>query len=730
MASSEVISTFCRICECRCGIDVTVSQDRAVHIGPDKLNPFTWRDFCVKGRTAAELVEHPVRLRHPMRRVGSAYVPSTWDEAINTIADSMRQLIDESGPDAIAFYSGNPTGFSGSNVMFLSGLASGIGTANQYYVSSVDENNTHVVSEQMFGRATLPLIPDVDPAKYFLLVGMNPAESTLNWSGNVPNGWKRILAAQANGADLIVVDPRRTPSAERADLHVPVWPGTDWAFLLAVLTIIMGRGWDRAPSAFAVDGLDQLRAFTRRLDLRSLAERCRIDLAVIVNVARLFAAAPTGMCLTHTGVAHSETGTVGEWLGQLLNLVTDRLDRPGGRRFEPGYVDAATVFGDKTSQARASGGNRSRVRGVPTITGFRSLAELPDEITTPGTGRIRALFINSGNPTVSGPDGESLRRAMSELDLLVAVDLMQRDSHRNADWLLPSAHWLERDDLLLHASSLEDQPFVQFGRAALTPPADVREEWELWLDLALALDVPFFGRRFTEEQRAARREARRTRRAELGLNPRAIQRSIIRKGGRLTWDEISEHPHGLIYGQRSYGHLADQLDGVAGIVQATPALLMQELERLLAVPAAAVDPAFPFTFINRRRVASMNSWLNEMPSLARRRATNELEMNSEDAAALGLAESDLVTVTSAVGSVDLPLTLSDAVRRGVVVAEHGWGSALLDPTGNDRGTSLGVNRNELVSNRQVDPLSQIPAFNTTAVRVHEQGVPPVDPAFQ
>ena len=119
---------------------------------------------------------------------------------------------------------------------------------------------------------------------------------------------------------------------------------------------------------------------------------------------------------------------------------------------------------------------------------------------------------------------------MSQLDLLVAVDLVQRDSHRDADWLLPSVHWLEREDLLLHASSLDDQPFVQLGRAALVPPANVREEWEIWLDLALALDVPFFGRNFTTDQRAARAEGRKTRQPELGLHPQAIQRSVLRKG--------------------------------------------------------------------------------------------------------------------------------------------------------------------------------------------------------
>lgn len=141
------------------------------------------------------------------------------------------------------------------------------------------------------------------------------------------------------------------------------------------------------------------------------------------------------------GVAHNEFGTIGEWLGAVLNLITDRIDVPGGRRFERGYVDIGLVM----KLFAPSGEHHSRLRNLPPVVGFHSLAELPDEITTPGDGQIRAVLLAFGNPVVSGPDGRALDEALSQLDLLVAIDLVQRESHRHADWLIPGPHWLERD---------------------------------------------------------------------------------------------------------------------------------------------------------------------------------------------------------------------------------------------------------------------------------------------
>lgn len=487
--TTRTVHTFCRYCLASCGLEVTVEDNRVRKIAADKLNPHTWGDFCAKGRTAGQMVEHPRRILSPMRRVGDTYVEASWDEAITDIAERMNRIIDAGGPDAVAAYYGNPAGYSSSNLVFMNAWLDAVGTHNRYAVGSVDQNALHVVAEAMYGSPLMVPVSDVDNCDYFLIVGANPAVSAWNWVESVPGGWRRALSRQRQGARIVVVDPIRTESAQAADLHLPVRPGQDWALLLAMLKVILDEGREhRGDCTELATGIADLRTLTTEADLDDLASRCDIARDVIEQVAREFASAPGAMVITRTGVSLHAAGTVAEWLGHVLNLVTGRMDRPGGRRFEPGYVDTLRLAGLAGTRPHVS-----RLAGRDLVAGAHALAELPDEITTPGRGQIRALLINSGNPVVSGPDGDSLDAALAQLDLLVAIDLVQRESHRHAHWLLPAVHWLERDDLLAFTSGMHDEPYVQYGVKAVEAPDGAREEWRVFTDLALAMRRPLFG---------------------------------------------------------------------------------------------------------------------------------------------------------------------------------------------------------------------------------------------
>lgn len=465
--TSSTVHTFCRYCLASCGVEVTVRDNRVVKIAADKQNPHSWHDFCAKGRTAHQLVEHPRRILRPMRRVGDRYVETGWDEAISDIATRMNALIEADGPDAIGAYYGNPSGFSSSNIIFMNGWLDAVGTRNRYAVGSVDQNAMHVVAGAMYGSELMAPVSDVDNCDYFLLVGTNPAVSAWNWLETVPGGWRRALARQKQGATIVVVDPMRTESAGKADVHLAVRPGQDWALLLAMVKVILDGGLEhRRDCTELATGMALLRALAADADLDDLCSRAGIDRPVVEQVARDFATATGAMVVTRTGVSLHAAGTIAEWLGHVLNVITGRMDRPGGRRFEPGYVDALRLAG----LAKATP-HRSRIAGRGMVAGAHALAELPAEIITPGPGQIRAMLINCGNPVISGPDGAKLDHALQQLDLLVAIDLVQRESHRHAHWLLPAVHWLERDDLLAFTSNMHDEPFVQYGTKAVDPPA-------------------------------------------------------------------------------------------------------------------------------------------------------------------------------------------------------------------------------------------------------------------
>lgn len=717
--TARTVHTFCRYCLASCGLEVTVEDNHVVKVAADKLNPHTWGDFCAKGRTAGQVVEHPRRILAPMRRVGDTYVEASWDEAIGDIAARMNRIIEADGPDAVAAYYGNPAGYSSSNLVFMNAWLDAVGTHNRYAVGSVDQNALHVVAEAMYGSPLMVPVSDVDNCDYFLIVGANPAVSAWNWVESVPGGWRRALARQKQGARIVVVDPIRTESAQAADLHLAVRPGADWALLLAMVKVILDEGREhQADCTELATGVPDLRALVADADLDDLAARCDITRDVIERVAREFASAPGAMAITRTGVSLHTGGTVAEWLGHVLNVITGRMDRPGGRRFEPGYVDTLRLAG-----LAATRPHTSRVAGRDLVAGAHALAELPDEITTPGRGQIRALLINSGNPVISGPDGARLDEALGRLELLVAIDLVQRESHRHAHWLLPAVHWLERDDLLAFTSGMHDEPYVQYGVKAVEPPAGAREEWRIFTDLALAMRRPLFGARgFNAFVRATRRLATRTRRPGLAFGPHWIDRLIIltsRKidGRKLTWRELMAHPHGLVLGPRRFGRFRDALRTPDHKVHAAPAEFVARARELLAAPEAVAPEGFPFLLGNRRRRHSMNSWLNELPGLHPGGKGNEVLLHPEDAAALGIAAGDRVRVSSPVGRVEVTAALSDRPRRGVAVLDHGWGSSVFDPHHGGAPQSYGVNRNLLADRTSMDPLSQTSALGSVYVGI-------------
>jgi len=716
---SETVYTFCRYCSAACGLEVSVEGNRVTRISPDKRNPHSWQDFCAKGRPPPRVGDPPRRILAPMRRVGDSYVEAGWDEAITDIADRMTALLDTDGPDAIGLYYGNPTGYSSSNVLFMMAWLDAIGTQNRYAVGSVDQNAMHVVAEAMYGSILMAPVSDVDNCDFFLLVGANPAVSAWNWLETVPGGWKRALDRQRQGATIVVVDPVRTETADKADLHLAVRPGQDWALLLALVKVILDEGLEHPIDCRDLaTGIDELRALVADADLDDLAARCDLHRPVIERLARDFAAALRAMVVTRTGVSLHITGTIGEWLGHVLNVITGRMDRPGGRRFEPGYVDALRLSALATPPT-----HKSRVHGRDLVAGAHALAELPDEILTPGPGRIRAMVINCGNPVVSGPNGARLDEALSQLDLLVAIDLVQRESHRHAHWLLPAVHWLERDDLLALTSNLHDEPYVQYGRRAVVPPPQAREEWRIFVDLAIAMRKPLFGvRGVTGFIKATRAAARLTGRPGLEFTPQWLDRVIVatsRKvnGRKLKWRDLMTNPHGLVLGPREFGHFRAALRTEDQKVHVAPPQFVSRARELLAEPAPRPPDGYPFQLANRRNRHSMNSWLNELPGLHPGGKRNVALINTADAADLGITDGDRVRVFSPVGSIELTAACSDRPRRGVVVVDHGWGSRVFDPRGGGAPECHGVNRNLLVDNAAVDPLSQTPPLNSTYVGV-------------
>ena len=298
------------------------------------------------------------------------------------------------------------------------------------------------------------------------------------------------------------------------------------------------------------------------------------------------------MVVTRTGVSLHLAGTVAEWLGHVLNVITGRMDRPGGRRFEPGYVDALRLADMAKTKP-----HKSRLAGRDMVAGAHALSELPDGDNHSGRGQIKAMLINCGNPVVSGPDGAKLDKALAQLDLLVAIDFVQRESHRHAHWLLPAVHWLERNDLLAFTSNMHDEPYLQYGAKAVEPPPGARQEWRIFVDLAIAMRKPLFGAKgLNGFIKATRRLARLTRQPALEFGPHWIDRLVVatgRKvnGRRIKWRDVMAHPHGWVLGPREFGHFKEALRTDDKKVHAAPPEFVERARELLAEPVRSRLPS-------------------------------------------------------------------------------------------------------------------------------------------
>lgn len=685
--------THCLICEQLCGLEVTLADGVVQSIRPDKQNPYTWRDFCVKGQHAYEVAASPWRVRAPMKRVGDRYVETGYDEAVDDIATRLQAIIARHGKDAVAGYLGNPMGFSSGAAAWHFGFLGTIGTSQKYGVQSIDSNAKHVACDLVFGLETLALIPDIDATDFALLIGTNPAVSKFNWGGKVPNGWRRLKDRMRAGAQVVVVDPRRTETAEGATHHVAAMPETDWAFLLGVIKVILDEGLERLPPDIAVAGLADLHTLAGTASLDQLARLCDIPLEDIVSTARAFAGARRAFAFAGTGPALARHGVLTHWLTLALNLLTDRIDREGGR-FAPNWP-----YNLPMANAQGEPKRRSRVRGIETVVGQHSLAELADEITTPGDGQIRALIMGGGNPVSTGAGGIQLAKALGELELLVSVDLFQRESHRDAHWLIPAVHFLEREEVHVALHSYNDQPFIQSTRQVVAPPPGVRPEWTFYRDLAAAMGNAVFGGHIS--------------------TPDEMAAGMIARTGTITLADVRAHEHGLIYGTRTMGHFINFFREQRRTVQLCPQRLADELVAVLAGDdTIGMPPAGGYRIISRRRNGMMNSSLAESSGSVGNDETAEMaEMNAADARDAGIGEADLLEIRSATGSIQAQARLSDAVRRGTVVLAQGWGSPLFDPRTSSEVFNRGNQRNKLVSDSDLDPLSAVPRLNGTLVSI-------------
>jgi anaerobic selenocysteine-containing dehydrogenase len=691
----------CPLCEASCGILVDTDGERIRSIRGDQDDPFSLGYICPKAAALSDLHDDPDRVRAPLIRDGSRWREASWDDALDRAADGLVRVRKEGGHDAVAMYYGNPVAHNLGLMTHALPFARALRTRNVYSASSADQLPQMLAAFQMFGHLALIPVPDLERTEYFLAFGANPVISNGSLM-TAPDMKRRLRAIRERGGRVVVVDPRRTETAEIADEHVAIQPGTDALLLAAMLHVVFAEGWVRLGRLDGrVRNVDALATLVRELAPERVARRTGVAPEVTRRLAGDFARATRAACYGRVGLCTQRYGTLAAWLVQALNLVTGHLDEAGGMMLTTPAVDAVAIL-SRLGLRGTYDRWRSRARHLPEFAGELPVATLADEIEMGGRGQVRALVTVAGNPVLSAPSGRRLDRALGGLEHVVSIDGYLNETTRHAHVLLPPAPPLSRShyDLALYPFSVRN--VAKYSDPVIPRKASERLDWEILAELAVRVFVP------RPLRRLALLAARRSR-------PERIVDALLRIGPhRLTLAKLRRSPHGIDLGPLEPGRFGDRIATSDRKADLAPGDFLREAraELLADADGGAIGG---LVLIGRRQLRSNNSWMHNSHRLVKGPPRCTLLVHPADAASRNLGNGDLARLGSTAGTVVVPIEVTNAIRPGVVSLPHGWG--------HDRnGTCLGVARehagasiNDVTSDMYLDTLSGTAAFNGLVV---------------
>ncbi|MER5836467.1 molybdopterin oxidoreductase family protein [Streptomyces sp. NPDC002130] len=741
---SRTALRICPLCEATCGLTLTIEGTRVTHARGDRDDVFSRGFICPKGASFGAVDSDPDRLRTPLVRRDGELSEATWEEAFDAVAAGVRPVVERHGPNSVGVVLGNPNVHTMAGALYPPVLLAGLGTRSVFTASTVDQMPKHVSSGLLFGDANAIPVPDLDHTDHLLLIGANPLESngSLCTAADFPG---KLKALKARGGTLVVIDPRRTRTAKLADRHIAVRPGTDALLLAAMARVLFDEGLvDPTPH---VQGVEELAAELAEFTPEAVAEACDVEADVIRTLARDLAAAPTAAVYGRIGSCTVPHGTLASWLVDVLNILTGNLDRPGGALFPQAATDK-TPRPAGPGRGFALGRWHSRVSGHPEAKGELPLSALAEEIdTATEEGEpVRALIAVAANPVLSAPDGDRLDKALDSLDFMVSVDPYLNETSRHADVVLPppppsqSPH----HDFAFNTLAVRNQ--VRYTRPAVPLEPGRMAETEILARLVLAatgmhgadpgavdqmvidqtlgkaVKDPHSPVYDSDPRELAGRLTGDTgpeRRLDMMLRLGPYGDGFGARPDGLSLEKLLAHPHGIDLGPLR-PRLPQPLKTRSGRVELLPGPIAGDLPRLRAALAERPEG---LVLVGRRHLRSNNSWMHNVPALTGGSNRCTLQIHPEDAERLGVEDGAAVRVKGAGGEVVAPAEVTDAVRRGVVSLPHGWGHDRPGTRLGHASKNPGVNVNQLLDGRLLDPLSGNAVLNGVPVEVA-----PVSPA--
>ena len=704
--STQTHYRACHLCEAICGLVIETEGEKILTIKGDKDDPLSRGHICPKAVALRDLHEDPDRLRKPLKRTKNAageneWQEISWEEALDTTAAKLVEINDRDGVNAIGIYMGNPTVHNYGMMTHQNNLFGHFRTNNRFSATSVDQLPHHLASLWLFGHKSLFPIPDIDRSDYFLMLGANPLASNGSiWT--VPDIRKRIKDLTARGGKLVLVDPRRTETAEFATEHHFIKPGTDVLLLLAVLnTIFQENLANPAQLDQYTRGLDEVAQAIVEFTPEFAATHTGIEADTIKTIARDMANAKAGICYGRLGVSVQAYGALNQWLIQIINIATGNLDKPGGSMFTLPAVDQVA-----TISPGGFGRHFSRVRGLPEFDREIPCATMAEEITTPGEGQIRALFTAAGNPVLSTPNGRQLDKALESLEFMASLDPYLNETTRHADIILPPTSALEHDhyDVAFHTNAMRNT--TRHSEAVFEKPAGALHDWEIFTELGNRV-AKLMGKEpspvIPPDQIM-----------DMGLQagPYSESRGSEHK---LTMAKLRENPSGIDLGELQ-PQLPGRLRSKDKLIHCNTPEPLADLARVRAEFANQGAPD-ALQLIGRRNVRSNNSWMHNFHHLVKGKERCTLLMHPQDMQQRDVADGALVTVTSRTGNLEVAAQASEDMMPGVVSLPHGYGHNREGIRMDIATAHAGVSCNDITDELALDALSGNAVLNGVPVTV-------------
>ncbi|MEW5809945.1 MAG: molybdopterin-dependent oxidoreductase [Actinomycetota bacterium] len=731
--------TACILCECNCGIVVQVDDRRLARIRGDKDHPASRGYTCNKALRLDHYQNQRNRLTSPMRRrPDGSYEEIDWDTAISEIATGFAAVAEAYGGDKILYYGGGGQGnhlggaYSGA---FLKAL----GSYHRSNALAQEKTGEHWVDAHFYGGHTRG---EFDHAEVSVFVGKNP------WmSQSFPRA--RVVLneiAKDPARSMIVIDPVVTDTAKMADFHLRVRPGTDaWCLAALAAVLVQENLCDEAFLAEHVTGADEVRAVLRQVPVADYAQRCGVDEQLLRDAARRIACAGSVAVFEDLGVQQSVNSTLCSYLNKMLWILTGNFAKPGSQHLHSSF---APLF-------RPGGVGRTPVTGAPIIGGLMPSNVVPDEILTDHPDRFRALIVESSNPAHSVADSSAVRAAFESLELLVVIDVAMTETARLAHYVLPAASQFEKAEATFFNLEFPRNTF-HLRHRLMEPLAGTLPEPEIWARLTRALGVVDEGELVPLREAAERGldEFAAAFMAAVGANPglakllpfvlyetlgatlpdglagAAALWGLAQKTAMTYPDAVRRAGHAdgnalfeaILSGRSGVTFTVHEYEDDFALIThpdrriaiAIPEMLA-EVARLTETTATLTSPEFPIVLsAGERRAFTANDIMRD-PSWRMRDAHGALRVSAADADILGLSDGGRARISTAAGTAEAVVEVSDAMLPGHASLPNGFGVDFVD--GEGRTVAPGVAPNALTSSGWRDPFAGTPLHKHVPARI-------------